>query len=75
MKIRQFTSLLQQPVALRDLPNVNLLWTRLMVEELCRQGVNTFCVAPGEVGLKSTEAYILGGCSTSPFYECQDNPV
>ena len=31
----------------RDLPNVNALWASLLVEELCRQGVGLFVVAPG----------------------------
>lgn len=30
-----------------DLPNVNALWASLLVEELCRQGVGLFVVAPG----------------------------
>ncbi len=47
LKVRQFETLLRQPMRLKDLPNVNLLWARLMVEELCRLGVNTFCIAPG----------------------------
>lgn len=47
LKVRQFESLLRQPLRLKDLPNVNLLWARLMVEELCRLGINTFCIAPG----------------------------
>ena len=29
------------------LPNINLAWCSLLVEELCRQGVTMFCVAPG----------------------------
>jgi hypothetical protein len=28
-------------------PNINSLWASIMVEELCRLGCNTFCVAPG----------------------------
>ena len=34
-------------VALPQAPNVNALWAGLIVEELCRLGCNTFCVAPG----------------------------
>ena len=48
LKVRQFESLLRQPMRLKDMPNVNLLCARLMVEELCRMGINTFCIAPGE---------------------------
>ena len=33
---------------LRGLPNINLAWCSLLVEELCRQGVTMFCIAPGE---------------------------
>lgn len=35
------------PPALSSLPNVNSLWAYLLVEELCRLGVSTFCIAPG----------------------------
>ena len=28
-------------------PNVNHLWATLLIEELVRNGVDTFCVAPG----------------------------
>lgn len=45
--MRQFDSLLHAPAALAAAPNVNALWARLMVEELCRSGVTTFAVAPG----------------------------
>ncbi|KAK9806829.1 hypothetical protein WJX72_004058 [[Myrmecia] bisecta] len=47
LKIRQYELLLRQTPSWAAAPNVNLLWARLMVEELCRLGVNTFCVAPG----------------------------
>ena len=47
--MRQFETLLCQPTALANLPNINQLWARLMIEELCRLGVNTFCIAPGAV--------------------------
>ncbi|GAX76586.1 hypothetical protein CEUSTIGMA_g4032.t1 [Chlamydomonas eustigma] len=32
---------------LRSLPNINMAWCSLMVEEMCREGVTMFCVAPG----------------------------
>lgn len=35
------------PFCARDLPNVNALWASLLVEELVRQGVGLFVVAPG----------------------------
>ena len=47
LKVRQFESLLHAPPALAAAPNVNALWARLMVEELCRCGVTTFAIAPG----------------------------
>ncbi len=47
LKVRQFEQLLHAPPPLQDTPNVNLLWARLMVEELCRLGASTFCIAPG----------------------------
>ena len=28
-------------------PNVNHLWATLLIEELVRNGIDTFCVAPG----------------------------
>ncbi len=43
--MRQFDSLLRQPAALRDLGNMNLVWARLMVEELCRLGITTYFIA------------------------------
>jgi len=48
LKVRQYERLLQGVPPLAAAPNINLLWARLMVEELCRLGCNTFCVAPGE---------------------------
>jgi len=47
LKIRQFETLLRAPAALADAPNLNALWAGLLVEELCRQGCSTFCIAPG----------------------------
>ena len=46
--MRQFCLLLQPVRPLAQAPNVNALWAQLMVEELCRLGINTFAVAPGE---------------------------
>lgn len=48
LKVRQYERLLQGVPPLAAAPNVNALWARLLVEELCRLGCNTFCVAPGE---------------------------
>jgi isochorismate synthase/2-succinyl-5-enolpyruvyl-6-hydroxy-3-cyclohexene-1-carboxylate synthase/2-succinyl-6-hydroxy-2,4-cyclohexadiene-1-carboxylate synthase/O-succinylbenzoate synthase len=47
LKAKQFDILLRQPLPLVETPNINLLWARLMIEELCRLGASTFCVAPG----------------------------
>ncbi|MEW5311204.1 MAG: hypothetical protein WDW38_002939 [Sanguina aurantia] len=47
LKIRQFQSLLQPLQPLSSAPNMNAAWARMLVEELCRQGVSMFCVAPG----------------------------
>lgn len=47
LKIRQYDRLLQSRPLLSSLPNINVAWATLAVEELCRLGVNTFCVAPG----------------------------
>lgn len=50
LKVRQYERLLQGVPPLAAAPNVNTLWARLLVEELCRLGCSTFCVAPGERG-------------------------
>ncbi len=47
LKISQFERLLQPAPAFASAPNISALWARVMVEELCRMGCNTFCVAPG----------------------------
>ena len=47
LKIRQYERLLAPVPSLNQSPNEVALWARLMVEELCRLGCNTFCVAPG----------------------------
>jgi isochorismate synthase / 2-succinyl-5-enolpyruvyl-6-hydroxy-3-cyclohexene-1-carboxylate synthase / 2-succinyl-6-hydroxy-2,4-cyclohexadiene-1-carboxylate synthase / o-succinylbenzoate synthase len=47
LKISQFERLLKPAPALSSSPNISALWARVMVEELCRLGCNTFCVAPG----------------------------
>jgi isochorismate synthase/2-succinyl-5-enolpyruvyl-6-hydroxy-3-cyclohexene-1-carboxylate synthase/2-succinyl-6-hydroxy-2,4-cyclohexadiene-1-carboxylate synthase/O-succinylbenzoate synthase len=47
LKTRPIRSLLQPFPALMSAPNINIAWAGLLVEELCRQGVNMFCVAPG----------------------------
>jgi len=56
LKTRQFTALFPESEEggqsltedrLRGAPNSNTLWCTLLVEELCRQGCSTFCVAPG----------------------------
>jgi isochorismate synthase/2-succinyl-5-enolpyruvyl-6-hydroxy-3-cyclohexene-1-carboxylate synthase/2-succinyl-6-hydroxy-2,4-cyclohexadiene-1-carboxylate synthase/O-succinylbenzoate synthase len=50
LKARQYESLLQPAVPVAAAPNINLASAMLLVEELCRLGVNTFCVAPGGQG-------------------------
>lgn len=47
LKVRQFEGMLAPRPAIASLPNAQLAWASLLVEELCRLGVNTFCVAPG----------------------------
>jgi hypothetical protein len=58
LKVRQFELLLRQPQPLHATPNLNVLWARLMVEELCRLGASTFCVAPGQCPHISFEHHI-----------------
>lgn len=49
LKIGQFTKIFDSSTEERILksPNMSLLSAQVMVEELCRNGCNTFCVAPG----------------------------
>jgi isochorismate synthase / 2-succinyl-5-enolpyruvyl-6-hydroxy-3-cyclohexene-1-carboxylate synthase / 2-succinyl-6-hydroxy-2,4-cyclohexadiene-1-carboxylate synthase / o-succinylbenzoate synthase len=47
LKASQFERLLLPAPQAPDAPNLPSLWCRLAVEELCRLGCNTFCVAPG----------------------------
>lgn len=47
LKISPYKRLLSRPLPLSRTPNIAALWARLAVEELCRLGCNTFCVAPG----------------------------
>jgi hypothetical protein len=48
LKVRQYQSLVTRRSLVPELPNRNAAWAALLVEECCRAGVNTFCVAPGE---------------------------
>ena len=65
LKVRQYERLLRGQPALAAAPNVNALWARLAVEELCRLGCNTFCVAPGACARMQSgrQAALVGGCS------------
>lgn len=47
LKTGPIRRLLQPVKPIHALPNINLAWASLLVEECCRQGVNVFCVAPG----------------------------
>ena len=51
LKVRPLNRLLRGPPALSEAQNVNMLWAHLMVEELCRLGASTFCIAPGQSAL------------------------
>ncbi|GFR45865.1 hypothetical protein Agub_g7316 [Astrephomene gubernaculifera] len=56
LKIRPLSSSLL-PSPLPDAaPNINVAWAGLLVEELCRLGVNMFCVAPGSRSSPLTHA-------------------
>ncbi len=60
--MRQYRLLLQPVRPLAQAPNVNALWAQLMVEELCRLGINTFAVAPGKLpsdGAGTSKALVL----------------
>ncbi len=51
LKVRPLNNLLRGPPALSAAQNVNMLWAHLMVDELCRLGASTFCIAPGQSAL------------------------
>lgn len=51
LKFRPLNNLLRGPPELSEATNVNMLWAHLMVEELCRLGASTFCIAPGQSAL------------------------
>ena len=45
-KVSHFTRRAEPAVVMRA-PNLNHLWATLLIEELVRNGVDTFCIAPG----------------------------
>lgn len=49
LKISQFTRIFQNTTERRILesPNLSILAAQILIEELCRCGCNTFCIAPG----------------------------
>lgn len=57
LKVRQYERLLQSAPPLAAAPNINALWAGLLVEELCRLGCNTFCVAPGGSAAPATSSH------------------
>ncbi|GLC45490.1 hypothetical protein PLESTM_001741500 [Pleodorina starrii] len=56
LKIRPLSSALLPAPPPSSAPNVNVAWAGLLVEELCRLGVNMFCVAPGSRSSPLTHA-------------------
>ncbi|KXZ52491.1 hypothetical protein GPECTOR_9g535 [Gonium pectorale] len=56
LKIRPLSSALLPAPLPAAAPNVNVAWAGLLVEELCRLGVNMFCVAPGSRSSPLTHA-------------------
>ena len=48
LKVKQFERLLVDRPGPLDQVNVNMVWTSMIVEELCRMGLNTVGIAPGE---------------------------
>ena len=63
LKISAIDRLLAAPPPLRESPSLNTLWTGLMVEELCRLGVQTFCIAPGSRSTPLTAAIAQHPCA------------
>jgi isochorismate synthase/2-succinyl-5-enolpyruvyl-6-hydroxy-3-cyclohexene-1-carboxylate synthase/2-succinyl-6-hydroxy-2,4-cyclohexadiene-1-carboxylate synthase/O-succinylbenzoate synthase len=73
LKVRQYERLLRTLPPLHAEPNINALWARLAVEELCRLGCNTFCVAPGEPGYVCVVFFgvgELGGGGRNIYVRC-----
>lgn len=56
LKIQAINRFLQPVPNLLHSPSLNTLHTQLMVEELCRVGANTFCIAPGSRSTPLTAA-------------------
>ncbi len=46
-QVSQYLRLLAPLPPLYATPNINALWARLLIEESCRLGANTFAIAPG----------------------------
>ena len=61
LKTGPLAALLRPPKRLAEEPNINALWARLLIDELCRQGVSTFCIAPGERALP----YVWHNCTST----------
>uniref|UniRef100_A0A1D2A6W6 isochorismate synthase n=2 Tax=Auxenochlorella protothecoides TaxID=3075 RepID=A0A1D2A6W6_AUXPR len=47
LKVAALDRLLTPVPALQQAPNLNAAYARILVEELCRLGCSTFCIAPG----------------------------
>ncbi|GIL50277.1 hypothetical protein Vafri_6487 [Volvox africanus] len=56
LKIRPLSSALMAAPLPSAAPNINVAWAGLLVEELCRLGVDMFCVAPGSRSSPLTHA-------------------
>ena len=51
LKVRPLNALLRGRPVLSEATNINMLWAHLTVDELCRLGASTFCIAPGQSAL------------------------
>ncbi|CAM6124850.1 unnamed protein product [Calypogeia fissa] len=65
LKTSLFEALLEQRQPLETTVNINALWAKLIVEELCRLGITYFCIAPG-----SRSSPLVAAAAANPRITC-----
>lgn len=73
LKIAAINRLLHSPPPLRQYPSVNALWAELLIEELCRLGASTFCIAPGKSLNIQLPFACMGPCARAGNYMLTPN--